>query len=125
MSERYFRLVLGSALLIIVYFDVKLALYTYIGIMFFEGITNLRIPTIISRLRYETWPVPPVNNHYRVNFEAERALRLSIGFSLLISYVFFPEILWFVPWFIGIMLLSAGITNNCPMYAIFKWLGFK
>ncbi len=125
MSERYFRLVLGSALLIIVYFDVKLALYTYIGIMFFEGITNLRIPIIISRLRYGAWPVAPVKNNYRVNFEAERALRLSIGFSLLISYVFFPEILWFIPWFIGIMLLSAGITNNCPMYAIFKWFGFK
>ena len=125
MSERYFRIILGSSLLVIIYFDAKYALYAFIGMMFFEGITNLRIPTLISRFRYGTPVVLPVTTECRVNFEAERALRLSIGLSLLISYVIFPELLWFIPWFIGIMLLSAGITNNCPMYAIFKWLGFK
>lgn len=125
MSERYFRIILGSSLLIILYFDVKYALYTYIGIMFFEGITNLRIPIILSRLRYGELTEPPEATNFRINFEAERALRLAIGIFLIISYIFFAELLWFIPWFIGIMLLSAGITNNCPMYATFKWLGFK
>jgi len=125
MSERYFRTILGSSLLIIMYLDAKYALYTYIGIMFFEGITNLRIPIIISCLRYGELAESPVTNPFRVNFEAERALRLAVGVSLIISYTFFAELLWFIPWFIGIMLLSAGITNNCPIFATLKWLGFK
>ncbi|MDH3513806.1 MAG: DUF2892 domain-containing protein, partial [Gammaproteobacteria bacterium] len=61
----------------------------------------------------------------RVNFEAERALRLAVAGFLIVSYVFFNESLWFFPWFIGFALFGAGLSGICPMVMGFRWLGFR
>jgi len=125
MSERYFRIVLGSSLLIILFFDFKVLAYVYIGIVFIEGVTNYRIPSIITRIKYGSFPNYDLVGDSRINFEAERALRILIALFLVLSYFMFAELLWFLPWFISIMLLAAGITNICPMQMSLKWLGFK
>jgi len=51
-TERTFRIFIGAALLLGLYFDLKPLIYTLIGILAFQGITNWRVTRIISRLRY-------------------------------------------------------------------------
>ena len=128
MTERTFRILTGAALLLGLYFNLPALIYTLIGILAFQGITNWRITRIISRLRYgpsvalgpccapdmnspASSDVPPA----KVNFEAERALCLIVAAMLLPTYVLFFDQLWFVPWFIGFALFGAGLSGICPM----------
>jgi hypothetical protein len=128
MSERIFRLLLGATLLSILFFELNDLLYLYIGIITFEGLTNWRIPNLISKLRQGpayleiTADAPRT---YRYNFDAERAFRLVIAMLLFVSCFVFPETLWFFPWFVGFALFMAGITGICPISISFKKLGFR
>lgn len=127
MSERYFRLVLGAALIIILALDLSQAVYAYIAVLLFEAITNWRVPILVSRLRFGKDYMDAVNpcGGVKIKFEAERVLRLLVALFLVLSYVVFNDYLWFLPWFIGVMLALAGITNICPMVMALRWVGFK
>ena len=128
MTERTFRLLLGATLLIILFFDRNDLLYVYIGIVTFEGLTNWRIPTLITKLRhgpaYLEFPINAPRTH-RYMFEAERAFRLVIAMLLVVSCIVFPRALWFFPWAVGFALFMAGITGICPISISFKKLGFR
>ena len=56
MSERTFRLILGAllwaALISSAMYETMVPLYCFVGLLLFEGITNWRVPIIISRIRY-------------------------------------------------------------------------
>ncbi|MCK9418776.1 MAG: DUF2892 domain-containing protein [Nitrospirae bacterium] len=128
MSERIFRLLLGATLLIIMFFEWNDLLYVYIGIITFEGLTNWRIPSMISKLRQSPAYLEIATDALRTgkyNFEAERAFRLVISILLLVSCFVFPRTLWFFPWFVGFALFMAGITGICPISISFKKLGFR
>ena len=130
MNERIFRIILGTVLLLSLYFDLRQVIYGYILILFFEGITNWRIPILVSRLRADRNAVAavdasPSGTGARFNFEAERALRLAVAVFLVVSYVVFPKELWFFPWFIGFALFGAGLSGICPMVMGFRWSGFR
>lgn len=122
MTERTFRIFIGGALLLGLYFDLKPLVYTLIGIMLFQGITNWRLTRIVSRLRYGSvvalgpccTPVPDAPPA-RVNFEAERALCLIVSGMLLLTYGLYFDQLWFIPWFIAFALFGAGLSGICPM----------
>jgi hypothetical protein len=128
MTERTFRLLLGVTLLIILFIDRNDLLYVYISIITFEGLTNWRIPSLISKLRhgpaYLEFPANAPRNH-KYTFEAERSFRLVIACSLLFSCFIFPKTLWYFPWFVGFALSMAGITGICPISISFKKLGFR
>ncbi len=76
-----------------------------IGILLFEGITNWRIPKIVSKLRKqpvipqqpELDTLQPIHARYRINFEAERAIRLTLAVVLMLPFIFpfglFPGLL--------------------------------
>lgn len=129
MTERTFRIILGAILLAALYFDWRLVIYGYIVVLTFEGITNWRIPTLLSRLQGNSTAgsdcalSPGVKA--RINFEAERALRLAVAAFLVITYVVFSTELWFFPWFIGFALFGAGLSGICPMVMGFRWAGFR
>jgi hypothetical protein len=129
MTERTFRIILGAILLAALYFDWRLVIYGYIVVLTFEGITNWRIPTLLSRLQGdpEAGAVCALSpgDKARINFEAERALRLAVAAFLIISYVVFSKELWFFPWFIGFALFGAGLSGICPMVMGFRWAGFR
>ena len=127
MSERIFRIILGVTLLVILAMDMPMLVYGYMGLVLFEGITNWRIPILVSKARYGKDYMTAVNacSGAKMNFEAERVLRLLIALFLALSYVVFSDVLWFFPWFIGVMLLLAGLTNICPMVMSLRWIGFK
>ena len=127
MSERVFRLIQGLYLLVVLYFDWQLALYVYLGIIAFEGITNWRIPVLVNKACYAGASASPVVSpeDKKYAFEAERLMRLTVLLLLALTVIAFPEAGWFFPWFIGAMLLMAGISNICPMVMFFRSLGFR
>ncbi|BCO31104.1 hypothetical protein TspCOW1_12070 [Thiohalobacter sp. COW1] len=126
MSERAYRFILGTTLIVLLYLQQPLPIYIYMGVLLFEGLTNWRIPIIVSRLRYGSdYRDPFMGNCPRFGFDAERMLRLIVFVLLLASYVGLPEVAWFFPWFIGFMLFMAGMTNICPMVMGLRWLGFR
>ena len=137
MTERMFRIILGAGLLVLLYISALInnneLIKIYIGILLFEGITNWRIPKIVSKLRKQS-VIPqqpeldtlhPIHARYRINFEAERAIRLTLAVVLMLPFIFPFEILWIIPWFTASMLLLAGMSNICPLGLLFHWLGFK
>ena len=129
MTERTFRIILGAVLLAALYFDWRPVIYGYILVLTFEGITNWRIPTLVSRLQGNpaagsACTLSP-GDQARFNFEAERALRLAVAAFLVVSYVLFNKELWFFPWFIGFALFGAGLSGICPMVMGFRWTGFR
>jgi len=128
MTERFFRLILGATLILFLFMGWDYAVYGYIGFELFEGITNWRIPLLVSRLRYGRSSVPLSGTEscaMAPGFDAERALRLVIAGFLIISYVLFREPLWFFPWFLGFALIMAGISGICPMAMFLRKAGFK
>ena len=128
VSERFFRLILGLALILLLYTQQTTLLLVFIGVIFIEGLTNLRIPMLLSKMLYgnevsvySDWAATTS----RFNVDAERALRIVLSVLLILSVVMFPAVLWFVPWIIAFMLVGAGLTNICPMYHFLRWTGFR
>ena len=128
MSERVFRFILGASLIFLLYLQADALVYVYIGVLLFEGVTNWRVPLLVSRLRYgadfrmQDVLSPGCN---RISFDAERMLRLIVAVLLIATFVLLPEQTWFFPWFIGFMLFMAGMTNICPMVMGLRWMGFR
>ena len=128
MTERSFRFILGATLLLLLFFRLDQLIYAYIAVLLFEGITNWRVPIVLSKMRYGMSYQPQdllSPGCHKVPFDAERALRLIVALMLIGTFVMFPEQTWFFPWFIGFMLFMAGMTNICPMVMGLRWLGFK
>ena len=130
MTERAYRLIIGLSLLGILYLNSRPAMYGLIALMVFEGITNWRIPLLVSRFRYGMADTghPAADADYcgyRFSFEAERALRLVFSGVLLVTYVMFGQQLWLFPWFAGFALAVAGLSGICPMLLFLEKLGFK
>jgi len=130
LSNRLYRMIFGVALLLALYFDTYQVVYVLVGLASFEAITNLRIPLLVSRLRYNTDGDPDegslgIQFHTRTSFEAERGFRLSVAAMIAISIFVYPEVLWFIPWFMGFAILGAGVSGVCPMFLALKWAGLK
>ena len=128
MNARTFRRILGVSLLLMLYLTFEAGILAYIGVLVFEGLTNWRVPIMVSRMRYGADYNPAEGlspGCARIPFDAERALRLIVAALLVVSYVMYREQAWFLPWFVGSMLLLAGITNICPMVMALRWSGFR
>ena len=132
MSDRTYRLLFGLLLLFALYFQLHQLVYGLVILAAFEGLTNLRVPVAVTRLRSSLGGQVPMQenltvapNHRRFSFEAERVLRLLMASVLFLSFVLWPGQLWFVPWFVGFVLFGAGVSGVCPSLSLLKWLGFR
>jgi len=130
LSNRLYRMIFGVILLLALYFDSLQVVYVLVGLAAFEAITNLRIPLLVSRLRYHNdgnldEGSLGIQFHVRTSFEAERGFRLSVAAMIAISIFAYPEALWFIPWFMGFAILGAGVSGVCPMFLALKWAGLK
>jgi len=132
MTERIFRIIIGTLLLLGLYLDFPAVLWALVALLVFQGITNWRVPKLVSRLRYgPTIQLPrccaatPDAGKARINFEAERALCLIVAALLILGYGVYNAPLWFLPWFIGFALTAAGLSGICPMILALKKLGFR
>ncbi len=129
MSNRLYRLIVGLLLLIGLYFDLTGLVYTLIAVALFEGITNFRIPIIVSKIRGTSGNAAEgtlgLPLRQRFNFDAERAWRLVLGIVLILVYVIYFDSVWYLAWFMGIAILGAGLSGVCPLFISLKWLGFR
>lgn len=130
MSNRLYRLLFGALLLLALYFDIHPLQYGLVGMAMLEGVSNLRLPTLVSRLFH--LPLPDaaegslgIDFRPRTGFAAERGWRLMVALLLAISLFVFPDALWFFPWFMGFAILGAGISGVCPMFLLLKWAGLR
>lgn len=132
MTERQFRIIVGALLLAALYFDLSAVIWSIIGIFLFQGITNWRIPRIVSRLRHGRSAGRPAGGATcrialggHITFESERALCLLVGAFLLITYGVFGDQLWFLTWFVSFALFAAGLSGVCPMVIGLRSLGLR
>lgn len=131
MSNRLYRLIVGLVIIISLYLEQPNIIYLLVTIVLFEGITNLRIPRILSNLPFGQAVDPDEGNlaisfKSRYEFEAERAWRIIVASVLLAAYLLpFHEAIWFIPWFMGFTIIGAGASGVCPMFLTLKWAGFK
>ncbi len=129
MSNRLYRLIVGLILLTGLYFDLPKLIYVLIVTVLFEGITNLRIPILVSKMRGITNDqaegILGLPFQQRFNFDAERAWRLILGGVLILVYVIFFNTVWYLAWFMGFAILGAGLSGVCPLFISLKWLGFR
>lgn len=120
---------LWGILIYAAYFETMIPIYIFLTLLIFEGVTNLRLTLIISKLRGNdntlTFSHEGSYQHWINRVDSERALRLVIALLVYVPFLVFPEQLWFLPWFIAGMLILAGITNICPMAMFLKWSGMK
>ena len=128
MSERNFRIVLGAWLTLGLLLNSPQVVYALVGLLLFEGVTNLRMPGLIGRVRGSSATdaaAVDVNPNARVSFEAERGLRLIVATLILIPMIDVVDFLWFLPWFVGFALIGAGLSGICPMVLALRWLGLR
>jgi len=128
MSDRTYRLILGTLLLVSLYLEIDYLMYFLIGMLFFEGATNLRVPLLLRRPQGEsvaTGNPAPIQRKTRFNLEAERAWRLIVGLMLFITYLLFYDTMWFFPWFMGFAIFGAGASGVCPVLIGVKWAGCR
>lgn len=132
MTERTFRIILGALLLAGLYLEWPALVWTLVGILVFQGVTNWRIPQLVSRLRYGAQvPIGACcrsnrgEGPNRYNIDSERVLCLVVAAMLAPTYGPWNTQFWVVPWFIGFALFGAGLSGMCPMILALKRLGFR
>ena len=130
MSEKSFRIVLGAWLVAALLLNSPYLMYALVGVLLFEGITNLRVPKLVDRLRYGSanaakFNATQENPSARVSFEAERGLRLIVAGLIIVSMTSLGTLLWLLPWFVGFALIGAGLSGLCPMVLALRWLGLR
>jgi len=132
MNERIFRLILGTmlftALTLSALLESQLPVYIVLGVIAFEGITNWRIPILVTRLRYgdnyqQYLKKSEPNDRLLGKIEAERFLRLVVLLFVCLPFMVSNEYIEFIPWFVATALALAGITNICPMVMMLRYLG--
>ncbi|HEX8980605.1 MAG TPA: hypothetical protein VF811_12910 [Parasulfuritortus sp.] len=121
VTDRIYRVMLGAGILAIEYFNLTPLLYVMIATLVFEGLTNIRLPFIANRLlgikvAYPGFSFPP---------ESEQAWRLVMAIALTLSGVVFVKQAWFVPWFLGFVILGAGISEICPGLILLRASGCR
>jgi len=128
MSERTNRLVLGFCLISFLFLEWDYGVLAIIFVLMFEGLTNWRIPILISRMRY-AMDGAAINIrediHYKYHYEAERITRFTVATTIFLGFVVNRDLLWFLPYFVGLNLLLAGITGLCPLVMLYKKIGFR
>jgi hypothetical protein len=132
MTERNYRLLLGLAVLILIYFDQRAGMVALIALLTAEGVSNWRIPALLGRVRHGIatpcdaadmpWRFQPL---FKIPFDAQRALRLIVAGTLFLSALALPEALWFFPWFLGFALIGSALSGVCPMLIALRKLGFS
>jgi len=130
MSEHTYRMLMGTALLILLYTEIDVLAYIIIGTILTEGITNLRLNLLITRLRKKmganlTDVDGPPRTDYRFPFDAERAQRLIVAVSFAALFVYAPKELWIINWMFAFGMLISGIVMFCPIIALFRAIGFR
>lgn len=130
MSEKNFRIILGAWLILGLFANSPQVIYALVALLMFEGVTNLRVPGLVSQARFGTQAAVESdalnpNPKAWTSFEAERGLRLIVAGLIVIPMVTAHALLWLLPWFVGFALIGAGLSGICPMVLALRRLGLR
>ena len=131
MSDRVYLFMIGSYILIALYFEIHIMIYLLVAVMLFEGVTGYTITRLTQKVRKVELDSGLLNIETipKFNFDAFRALRILFATVMMASYVavheYNFEMVWFFPWFFGFALVGAGISSVCPVLLGMRWLGFR
>lgn len=128
MSERTNRFALGFCLIGFLFLEWNYGVYAIIFALVFEAITNLRIAKLLPGVQFATNGINSETDSSRIfkyNYEAERITRFTVATTICLGYIVYNELLWFLPYFVGLNLLLAGVTGLCPLVMFYKRIGFK
>lgn len=132
MNDRIYIFLLGVVLLATLYLDMPWLVYGLITLLYFEGITNLRLAYLrtgthhkgvlaLSRVGSSDMPGIP----RRFNIEAMRLWRILMATMLLLTFVLFPSNWWFMPWLLGFAMAGAGLSGLCPLLLSLRLIGYR
>ena len=130
MVFRIYMAAVGVLLLSGLYFNSESLVYAVIAMLFIDGITRYSLSQSLCRVlnimlkRKSSCKLASQNQNYRFNIEAQQLWYLIIGSSLFITVYFF-EMLWFFPWFIGFAIFGFSISGVCPLQIGLRRVGFK
>ncbi len=131
MSERVFLFLVGTYILMGLYFDIDMMIYVLSLWLVFEGVSGVTLTRLSQKLLPIAEPVglTVFRTQQRFDFEALRATRIVIaaflGGTFLLLNEYNVDFLWFFPWFMGFAILGAGVSGVCPILLITKWAGFR
>ena len=127
MTERWYRLIQGIYLLVALYIESELMILGLVTVLSIEALSNIQLPSVVSRIRYRNLAESheDYTNWSPMDLNSERLLKIVVIVLLVLGCILFPDITWFLPWFVAAMLLLAGITNICPMVMMFRYIGFE
>lgn len=131
LYQRLYMFFIGSVLLLALYFNLASLIYALAAIVIFEAVVNFRIVKLVARqsgspVDGASKPALPITaRSCRINFAAERAWQLSLGPILILTYLFGHNTLWFIPWFIALAVIGAGLSGICPWLIALRAIGFK
>jgi hypothetical protein len=134
MTERIWRFLFGFLCILFLTFEFYDAIYTLLALTLFEGITNLRLTLLLSKtnllqrtskiMTTENLFIKP-ENRKNIPFDAQRMHRIIIPLFVGLPLIFYPQLLWFIPWLIGITLTLSGLSGICSMLFFLQWPGFR
>ncbi len=130
LYQRIYMFLVGSVLLLALYFEISGLLYALAALVILEAVTNIRVVKLLIKLMGTPASSvcnansPDTTRASRFNFDAERAWQLSMGPMLIVSYML-GNTLWFIPWFIGLAVIGAGLSGVCPWLIALRAIGFK
>lgn len=131
MSERIYMLVVGVYILASLYFDIDFLIYSLAALLVFEGLSNIRLTTMLQRARHVTLDPGLVllDLNSRFAFEAFRMWRIIVALVLVVTFALIHEfgydMLWFFPWFMGFAIIGAGASGVCPGLLALRRAGFR
>ncbi len=121
MNESQFRVVSGIILILILFFGDISWVYGFCIVFTAEFLLNIRLTSLLNYSRgIGSWRAGALND-----FDAERLLRLVVLVLVGVPSYFLNDLNWAIPWFVALMLVSAGVTQICPMKMMLSRLGFK
>lgn len=130
MTDRMYRALIGATILIALYFEFSWLMFSLIGLLFAEGVTNQSIPKLACLLRsfLEKEDIVYVDygqvSNPKFEIDSERVWRFTVGLFLLVSFSY-VDALWWLPWFMGFAIFGAGLSGVCPVLLAIRWIGFK
>jgi hypothetical protein len=128
MTNRMYRGLLGTLILIFLYIDHAWLIYCLSALLFFEGISGLTLPHIFNRLSglHPDDEESQIENPWRRwDFSAERGWRLLVAALLLLSCTVLYRYMWLIPWYFGLAILGSALSSICPALIMLRRLGFR
>jgi len=131
MSERIYMLVVGVFILVSLYIEIDYLIYGLAAWLAFEGLSNIRLTTMLQRARHVTLESGLVMLDLKKRFELEafRMWRIVVALVMVVPYTMIHEfgydMLWFFPWFMGFAIMGAGASGVCPVLLGLRVAGFR